>query len=197
MSKPKSNAKLLNLPEEQQAKLADWLLGGMPYHEARVLTQKEFGVSASNSTFSDFFQQVCAPHLLARRRDLGSTAQARATEAKLNPGEFDAATMDALRQKAYELAEAPNANPKDVRAVMTLLLKAQDQEFKRDRLALDRDKYEMMVSEKLLDDALSAKADEINASNLSNADKIAAMRREAFKSVDDLQKSGSVKIPKS
>lgn len=142
MSKPKSNAKLLNLPEEQQAKLADWLLGGMPYHEARVLTQKEFGVSASNSVFSDFFQQVCAPHLLARRRDLGSTAQARAEEAKLNPGEFDAATMDALRQKAYALAEAPNANPKDVKAVMTLLLKAQDLGLKKDQLALDKDRFQ-------------------------------------------------------
>jgi hypothetical protein len=63
-------------------------------------------------------------------------------------------------------------------------------------LKLARDKFEMEASEKLLDQALRQKAEEINSSNLSNADKIAAMRKEAFKSVDELQQSGKVKIPK-
>lgn len=135
MNKNRSDAKLLNLPEEQQAKLADWLLGGMPYHEAKVLVEKEFGVEVrSLSAFSGFWAAVCQPAMLKRRSQMSLTAEARAEEAQKEPGKFDEATLDALRQKAYELAEAPNASPKDIKAVMTLLLKAQDQRIKQQQV---------------------------------------------------------------
>ena len=64
-------------------------------------------------------------------------------------------------------------------------------------LTLNREKFELEAAEKMLSAALRAKADEINSSGLSQAEKIAAMRREAFKGVDELQASGKVKIPKS
>lgn len=63
--------------------------------------------------------------------------------------------------------------------------------------ALAREEFELLAAEKILDKALRAKADEINASSLSQADKIAAMRKAAFKDVDELQKSGRLKIPKA
>jgi hypothetical protein len=62
-------------------------------------------------------------------------------------------------------------------------------------LALDREKFEMLASERMLDEALRRKAEEISNSNLSNADKIAAMRQAAFADVDALEQSGEVKIP--
>ena len=45
MRRPRPDAVLLNLPEEQPANLADWLLSGVPYHDARARVEKEFGVS--------------------------------------------------------------------------------------------------------------------------------------------------------
>lgn len=174
MSKTKSNAVLLNLPEEQQAKLADWLLGGMPYHEAKVLVEKEFGVQLKSlSAFVRFWREVCAVHLLAKRQRLGTTADARAEQARLEPGKFDAATLDALKQKAYELAESPNAEPKEIKAVMGLLLKAQE-------LALDRDRFKRETCELFIKWCADQEAKTIATSTASNADKIEQLGKKMF-----------------
>ncbi len=137
MRKTRSDAVLMNLPEESQAKLAGWLMSGMPYHEAKVLAEKEFGITLKSlDSFRTFWQQVCQPAILARRRRAVSTADERAAEAKKNPGQFDVATMDAIRQRAYELAESPEANPKDVKAILMLLLKARDQDLTERRIVV-------------------------------------------------------------
>lgn len=67
---------------------------------------------------------------------------------------------------------------------------------KRQKLELELEKFKDFAAEKLLDKALRAKADEINNSGMSNAAKIAAMRKAAFADVDELQASGAVQIPK-
>lgn len=59
-----------------------------------------------------------------------------------------------------------------------------------------RDQFELMAAEKMLSGELRKRAEEINNSNLSNAEKIAAMRKAAFADVDELQRSGKVQIPK-
>jgi hypothetical protein len=134
---------LLNLPEEAQAKLAHWLLNGMPYHEANVLVAKEFGVVLKSlGPFSGFWREVCQPLMLKRRNRALSSAEDRAVESSARPGQFDAATLDALKQKAYELAERPDVNPRDVKAVLMLVLKARDQELEEKKLAFDRQKFE-------------------------------------------------------
>jgi hypothetical protein len=143
---------LLNLPEEQQAKLAEWLLQGMPYHEAKVLVEKEFAVEVKSlSSFKGFWAEVCQPALLARRRRAVSGAEARADEAQRHPAMFDRATLDALEQKAYELSERPDPPAKDVKAVLMLLLKARDQDFKREKLAFDKTKFQWDAAEACLE----------------------------------------------
>lgn len=135
---------LLNLPEEQQAKLADWLLNGMPYHEANVLVGKEFGVTLRSlgSSYSRFWREVCEPELLQRRSRMVSSAEARAEEVDRRPGQFDKATLDAISERAYTLAISPQSEAKDVKAVMMLLLKAQDQNRKERELGLALDKFQ-------------------------------------------------------
>jgi hypothetical protein len=151
MSKPRSDSILLNLPEEQQAKLADWLLGGVPYHEAKPLVEEEFGVSfKSLKPFEAFWKQVCAPLLLQRRRRMLPLAEARAKEALENPGQFDVATLDALKQKAYELAESPTATLKDVKAVLGLLLKARSEDRADRELTFEREKFEFDAAKSCL-----------------------------------------------
>lgn len=129
MRKTRSDAKLLNLPEEQQAQLAEWLLGGMPYHVAQASVEKEFGVRVSLGAFSQFWAEVCTPQLLRRRSEAAQAADEIAAEASRRPGAFDEATLAALRQKAFELAISPNASPKDVKALYVLIQKARDQDL--------------------------------------------------------------------
>lgn len=181
MRKPRSDAVLLNLPEEQQCKLADWLLSGMPYHEAKLLVEKEFSVSLKSlDPFKNFWQQVCQPHLLARRSRSLQTAAVRAEDVTVQSATvFDRATLDALRQKAYELAESPGADPKDVKGVMMLLLKARDQDFEREKLAFDRQKFEFDAAQACLKQLPTLKAISTNRA-LNQNEKVEQIRLRLF-----------------
>lgn len=68
---------------------------------------------------------------------------------------------------------------------------------KERELKLAEEKFQLDFCERILDQALREAAERIANSNLSNSDKIAAMRKVAFKSVDELQASGKVVIPKA
>lgn len=167
MRKPRSDAVLLNLPEEQQCKLADWLLSGVPYHEAKILAEKEFGVSLKSlSPFKEFWAQVCEPLLLLRRSRTGGAANQRAAEAERNPMQFDRATMDALGQKAFEVISNPSAKANEIRALLGLFLKARDQDMEDRRIKL------------LEADAAKAQAAEkVTKSEMTPEEKAAAMKR--------------------
>lgn len=142
MRKPRSDSKLLNLPEDRQAQLAEWLLSGIPYHKAKELVEKEFNIATSLAALSAFWDDVCTPALLARRQQAVTTADEIAGEARKNPGTFDEATIDAIRQKAFALSVSPQAAAKDVKSIFMLLLKSRDQELHADQLRLDRERFE-------------------------------------------------------
>lgn len=130
------------LTEPQQAQLAEWLLSGIQYERARVMVQEEFGVTAAIAQYSRFWQSVCAPLLIARRHRAAQTSDAIAAEAAARPGQFDQATIDAIKQKSFELAINPSADPNDVRSLFGLILKVRDQDMSREQLALDRERFE-------------------------------------------------------
>jgi len=132
----------MNLPDEQMAALSDWLLGGMDYRKARLLLKKEFGVATSDAALSRFYSEVCSAALLARRQRAVSTAEEIAGEAAKHPGKFDQATIDAIKQKAFELSISPQSSSKDVKALFSLVLKSRDQELSEKQLLLDLDKFQ-------------------------------------------------------
>jgi hypothetical protein len=70
---------------------------------------------------------------------------------------------------------------------------------KEEELRQGREKIELLklkACEAMLSEAVRSRAAEIANSNLSNADKIAAMRAAAFADVDALEASGQVQLPK-
>jgi hypothetical protein len=142
MSKPRPESKLLNLPDDQQAQIVDWLLSGMPYYAVAAMILKEFEIRCSNSVLSRFYKIAVEPALLVRRRRAVETANAIGEEAAQHPGRMDQATVDALKQRAFELSINPQVNPKDVKAIFALVLKARDQELSEQQLALDRDRFQ-------------------------------------------------------
>jgi len=157
MKKPRSDSKLLNLPEEKQAQIAEWLLSGLPYHKAKELIEKEWAIETSFSALSAFWTDVCTPALLARRQQAVTTADSVAADAKKMPGNFDAATIDAIRQKAFELSVSPQSAPGDVKSLFTLLLKSRDQELKSKDIEIKIRRLEL--AEQQLDKIKSALTD--------------------------------------
>ena len=138
MRKPRSDSKLLALPEEQQAQLAEWLLSAVPYHKAKALVEKEFHVTTSLAALSAFWDEVCTPALLARRQQAVTTADEIAEEARIKPGNFDRATIDAIKQKAFELAVSPLARASDVKSLFMLITKNRDQDLKGEQIEIAR-----------------------------------------------------------
>lgn len=136
MKKPRSDAVLLNLPEEQKAQLCDWMLSGLPYHKVKALLKEQFQVTTTLSSLSSFYQDFCSAALLAQRSRAVGVADEIAEEASKTPGRFDTATIDALKQKAFELAIQPMADPRDVKAIFSLVLKARDQDLEARRIVV-------------------------------------------------------------
>lgn len=157
MKKPRSDAKLLNLPEEKQAMLVEWLLSGMPYHKAKELLEKEYNLKTSIASLSAFWDEVCTSALIARRQQAVSTADEIAAEVEKKPGQFDAATIDAIKQKAFELSISPQSAPRDVKSLFMLLIKAKDQELKDKDIQIKIRRLEL--AEQQLDKVRSALSD--------------------------------------
>jgi hypothetical protein len=175
----KSKSILLNLPEAQQAQLAEWLLSGVQYHQAKELLEKEFGVRFSSlSVFKPFWEEVCTPEIIRRRARAVSTAEEVASDAQKRPGRLDEATIAALKQKAFELAISPGQDPEAVKAVFSLVLKARDQDLDAEKLRLSRDKFEFDAAKRAMEEAGKIKA--VVESKLNSEQKIAQVRQLLF-----------------
>jgi hypothetical protein len=190
--KPQSNAVLKTLPEERQAeifsrlttKTATWL--DTSYAAVRKWLALD-GVKTSETTLGDFHSWYSLSRQLQRN---GSTVEQLLRDLKSAKPEM---TPDQLDMAGQMFFTALSIDQQDSLGWQ----RAQNVKIRSGLLKLEREKFEVLAAEKMLDKALRAKADELNASTLSQADKIAAMRKAAFKDVDELQKSGNLKIPKA
>ena len=136
--RPRSDAKLLNLPEENIAKLRDALFDGMKYSDACPFILKEFGVSVCPSTVGDFWQAKCIPFLEDRRASALREARSFGAEAKKHPGCFDQVAQDALQQTAYSMSLNPGLALPELRVLRGLLFKERALAVQEERLKLEQ-----------------------------------------------------------
>lgn len=137
MRKPRSDSKLLNLPEEQRDELLDLMLSGQPYHAVqKILAADPFNVAVSLSSLSSFYAHEAPKRMTERRLGALRIAHEIAEEAQKRPSQFDAATIEALTQKAFELAISPTSPAKDVKSLFMLVLKSRDQDLKERQIVL-------------------------------------------------------------
>jgi hypothetical protein len=160
MKKPRSDSKLDALDMDQQRQLCEWLLTpGLSYERVKKLVFDEFNVSTSGSALSSFYQSYVGAYVLERRRLAVGLAQEIGEELKRAPGEFSQQTIDALEQKAFELAQNPMVDPKEVKAIFSLVLKARDQALKKSDIDIKLRRLELLEKkgkETLTDESLSA-----------------------------------------
>jgi len=143
MKKPRSDSLLGHLPGEQHEMLVDWMMEGLPYAVIQQRLKDEFGIIVkSASSLSRFWNENASAALLAKRQRAVALADEVAAEAQKTPGRFDQATIDALKQKAFELAVTPGSNPRDVKQLYMLVLKSRDQDLDQANLALQRRRFQ-------------------------------------------------------
>src|SRR5687767_13847648 len=111
MRNPRSDSKLDALDIDQQRQLCEWLLTpGLSYEVIKKQVFDAFNVSTSSAALSAFFSAYVGPYLVQRRRQaVGLAAEVR-EDIEKTPGQFSGATIDALEQQAFTLAQNPNVN---------------------------------------------------------------------------------------
>ena len=166
----------------------------MSYQQAEEWLLRH-GLKFSQSALQCFYNSL---DMRLRYAAVAAAQSADTAKAEL-PADIEQATRDRIAQHKFELAFM---NLSEAHRLELIHIQQNEEgmrgnfALKRERLKLDREKFELLTAEKLLDKALRQKADEINASSLSQADKIAAMRKAAFKDVESLEQSGKLKLPK-
>ncbi len=100
--KPRSDAKLLNLPEPQAAQLRDLLFEGASYIEAVEFVHANFGITTGKTAVSEFWRQQCLPLLPGRRQSSLQTARDLANPGGESTDPFDQAAQSVLQQRLFE-----------------------------------------------------------------------------------------------
>ncbi len=179
MKKPRSDSTLLNLPEGQLSALCDWLLSGLPQAKVLALLEKEFKIKSSKPALSRFYEEVCVPALLERRRRAVETAEVIAQDAKKAPGQFDAAIIDSLKQAVIAITSLPNPDSKQVANLFNLVLKANAQALNKEQISLEREKFEFDAAKAALTH-LPALREIANRRGMDDAAKLQAVRKRLF-----------------
>lgn len=180
--KPRGDSKLKNLPEERQEQIFEWCRKSFA-HARRQLA--EDGLMVSGRALSEW-------HSWYRRKsklELGNNRVLQALEwyRRNRPD----ATPEEIR-RAQLMALSLQAEAEDDKKLQLAVAKETGKDLDRD---LDKAKFEVATCERFLKWYGVRQARSIAESNLSNADKIAKLRREFFADVDALEASGEVELP--
>jgi len=181
--------------------------------ECRAEIHERLGISlGSDGAYSDFRSWQLRQRLHDRLNQIAEDDEQHLTE------QFPGLTREQLREMTIKRSYATADLLQDPTFTLNLIRVDQaetsgrfraEMEAKKHELAtqaearqaaehqLNREKFELEAAEMMLNEALRLTAQGIAASNLSQADKIAAMRKAAFSDVDALQQSGKIQIPRA
>ena len=166
------------LPEEHFVQIVEWLL--VPISPAKVaeIAEKELGLPPAKvpgkTALYEFWDSFSRYWLQAWRRQAARGAQAIREEVEKAPGDWQTPVLDMLQQRAWEMLSDRGCDAKDLKGLVTMVLKHKDQELKAQQLALQTRRMELL--EKQSEEAAKTLGD----SKLSDR-QIAERMREIFK----------------
>lgn len=127
------------MPDEQFCEAVNGWLAGVPFATIRgalIESGLPEGKMPSAVRWSQFWREYQPFLRVARRRSAVASANKVASEAKSSPVDFDAATIELIRQMAFELADSDSADPKELTTLVSLLLKYKDQALKERQVSV-------------------------------------------------------------
>lgn len=155
--KPNANAKLRNLPPEQKTALTDWLVDeGISYADARERIAEQFGVTTSLGAISDFWQKEC---FSLRFRKARSVADQIVSVMREGDNGFDEATLNAIGQRAFNLATAQDAEVDDLVQLVKVIGDSKKLQLQVDKLEVEKRKLALLERKAAAFDALEKAAD--------------------------------------
>lgn len=131
-SKPRSDSLHAALKTGQRDELIRSLADGAGYRDIIEWLQVECGVKTSLASLSEFYKKTVAPILEERRAFAAMRAQAIVTDA--GSVDWDAASMELVRQMTFKMLSSPDFDPETVEKFLKVQLKSRDQDLSRDKL---------------------------------------------------------------
>lgn len=157
---------------------------------------EEYGVKASINSLNNFYR---SPDIRWKYASLEREVLTDSTADQL-PADIKGANRRRVEQLMFEMLHRAMTDGQYMELI-ALQQNAEGMEgnfaLKKQKLELDREKFEVQSVKLYLKWRKDRKMEELAESNLSQADKIAAMRQLAFSDVDALQQSGEIQLPKS
>jgi len=142
-AKPRSDSKLAALNPEQKAQLRTWLVDeNKSYDEVRQLLHDDFNLEIGITAISRFYATDCFSLRSSQAKELAEQVVA---ELKTGGGQFDAATLALVRQKAFERAYAKNGDIEELAMLAKILGDSAKHELATKRLSLDLEKFRQTV----------------------------------------------------
>lgn len=169
---------------------------------------KEEGCLVSTGRISTYLEFLRQERLQSRLLSQIASGADQCREVEKQFGKNPAPELETLiklhRVLILQLSTKGNADPEFLKLADQLMRTAMEfvsgqtkAAHKERELKLAEDKFQIEFCEMILDKAMRDAAERIASSGLTQAKKIAEMRKAAFKDVDALQASGKLKIPKA
>lgn len=164
--KPRSDAKLLNLPKEKFEQLKGWLREHS-YDQVLELVAAEWDISTSVGALSNFYSQFCWQDRYSEQKALAEA---------FNPSteNFDPVIVQAVKAKIFELVRSKDPESDAIAQLFRVLDGSAKLEIKQRELALQERKVVMMERKAaLVDEAKQVNSDQA----LSDEEKLKRYRQ--------------------
>jgi hypothetical protein len=187
--KPRSDAKLKNLPADRQADIYDRLCKPTDQGGGYANTLKwlaDDGFKTSLGALSSFYSWY---RLQQRLLNNARTVEQVLEDWKKEEPNITDTELEQMGQRFFSALAIEQEDSLTWKRI-------QDAKLKLGVLQLNRERFQVTTCELFLKWFENKLAREIAESNTPNAQKIAALRQEFFKDIDELEKSGEVELPK-
>ncbi len=131
--KPRSDSLHALLKSGQRDELVRLLADGAGYREVIDWLQTDCGVKTSLASLSAFYRKTVLPVIEERRTFAALKAEAIVSGA--GAVDWDAASMELVRQMTFKMLSSPDFDPETVEKFLKVQLKGRDQDIAREKLS--------------------------------------------------------------
>lgn len=144
--KPRSDSKLLTLPDEVQLAIYELLRSGIGYTKAKLVIEKEYGVKTSEASLSGFWEWWSRKQSSERIIHAVAAANDITTAAADNLPLLNQATMAALQQSAFEALLA-GGDQRMIKDFMNIVLKTRALDQADQTISLRLREFEQKIAD--------------------------------------------------
>ena len=142
--RPPAHSSLGFLNAKQTAQLTQWLLTkNIRYDDIVELMWTNFKIKTNTTAVSKYYSENVVQHVLAMRERAVEMATGYANAIRL-PVQFSSAAMDALEAKAMQASFDPSTTPKDLKILLDLMLRWQEQKIRAEQLRFNLRRMDML-----------------------------------------------------